>query len=173
MPPRRRAPRPPAAPPAPSPTRLDLGAPEAEVRPRGAWLWRRCCARCQGGSGSRLPVHLPVAPAVPWDLPARPRPGCRNASRSPGMGLPGVFGLDLGPGGDRKVQPSPGKPGRARFRRQNCLHTLIRDFMLPPPPPPLLCGTELTGIVSPRARFSLGSHPGLLGEAPTVLRCVR
>lgn len=107
--------------------------------------------------------------------PRASRPsGVQENSRNPGTGLLAVFGLDVGPGGDRRVQPSrrgelaSGKPERARFRRQLCLHTLIRDFTPPPLPPPLGQNPLALCLPSP---FSRGSPQGLLGEAPAVASC--
>lgn len=78
------------------------------MRPGCARRWRRCCARDQGGSEPWLPVHLLVAPAFQWDIPARLRPGYRKTGPwSPRMGLAAVSELDLGPGDDRKLRPSP------------------------------------------------------------------
>lgn len=149
--------------------------PAAEVRPAVRGLGAAAVPDSRAAAARGFPF------IVRWRLQfggISQRVPIRGAGKPPGaLGWAYLLfsGLTWGLRGDRKVQPSPqgelapGKPERARFRRQNCLHTLIRDFTPPPPPPPLPLlprGTELACAGSPRPTSAWARTRGCRAKLP-------
>lgn len=143
----------------------------ARRRPQCAWVVRGFGAAAVPESGAAAnPGFLffcPVAPQVQRDRPVHPGPGRRKPARGAlGWAWPFSPGLTWGLGMIEKCSLphedslAPGKAERARFLRQNCLHTHVRYFTLRPAAAAAACcaETKLPWVCLSQGPFG----PGLL-----------